>query len=202
MKNKLLTNYEGIKDIKKGSLVVLAARPFFGKTTFSFNVASDVSNNNQNVIIYTKDEHTERIKEILRKNKGANNIEIDTDSTNVFDNDNHYDLIIIDSLQLINEDDITQLKELAINNNSIIILISELSSDLDDRDEKHPLLTDLKDYILNNVDYVLFMYGDYYYNNDNNYVIELTMINMNNNNVNVYKFLRSDDKLSFSNYEK
>lgn len=213
MKNGLLTQFDGIKEIKNGSLVVLAARPFFGKTTFSYNVAFDMVENNQKVKIYSFERSKETIEDIFRtKSKheyyNQKNIDIDfnPDNTldNILNNSNNYDLIIVETFQLIKGEEVAnKLKDLATRTNSVVLLISELSRDIDERDDKHPLLTDLNVDLVKYADVVLFMYGDYYYNIDysNDMIVELTKIDMDTNNINTYKLLKHNDRITFTNYE-
>ena len=213
MENGLLTQFEGVKDIPKGSLVVLAARPFFGKTTFSYNVAFDMVENNQKVKIYSFERNKEIIEDMLRtksKHKYYNqkNMNIDFNSDNTIDdilnNSDNYDLIIIETLQLIKgEDVINKLKGLAVRTNSVVLLISELPQEIDKRKDKHPRLIDLDDNIVKHADIVLLMYGDYYYKEDysKGMITDLKMIDINNNKAKKYKLLMNKDRITFTNYK-
>ncbi|MBP3766183.1 MAG: hypothetical protein J6G98_03280 [Bacilli bacterium] len=213
MENGLLTQFEGVKDINKGSLVVLAARPFFGKTTFSYNIAFDMIENNQKVKIYSFEREKEIIEDMLRtksKHKYYNqkniNIDFNPDNTieDILNNSDNYDLIIIETLQLIKDEDvINKLKDLATRTNSVVLLISELPKEIDERKDKHPRLIDIDDNIVKHVDIVLLMYGDYYYKEDysKGRIINLKMIDINNNNAKKYKLLMHQDRITFTNYK-
>ena len=198
MENGLLTQFEGIKDIKKGSLVVLAARPFFGKTKFSYNIAFDVADNNQKAKIYSFGKDNEI------NNYNQKNLDIDYNPNNKIDdilnNSNGYDLIIIEPLLSLDEESIKKLKDLAVKTNSVVLLIRELRTEIDTRNDKRPLLSDLSDELINNADVILFMYGDYYYKQDysNGMIIELTKFD--DDNITTYKLLRHNDKRTFTNY--
>ncbi len=198
MENGLLTQFEGIKDIKKGSLVVLAARPFFGKTKFSYNIAFDVADNNQKAKIYSFGKDNEL------NNYNQKNLDIDYNPNNKIDdilnNSNDYDLIIIEPLLSLDEESIKKLKDLAVKTNSVVLLIRELRTEIDTRNDKRPLLSDLSDELINNADVVLFMYGEYYYKEDysNGMIIELTKFD--DDNITTYKLLRHNDKRTFTNY--
>ena len=213
--NNLLTEFNGIKDIKKGSLVLLAARPFFSKTAFSYNIAYNMINNNQKVKIYSFERNKEEIEEIIKiiskqESYNQNNLTIDYNLNNtlesIINNSRNYDLIIIETLQKFNiqPNEINKLKELAINNNCVVILISELPSEIDEREDKQPLLTDLNSQIIDNVDKVLFMYGDYYYNKKytDKMIIELTIIDIKTNKIKKYKLLKKQDRYTFTNYNE
>ena len=198
MENGLLTQFEGIKDIKKGSLVVLAARPFFGKTKFSYNIAFDVADNNQKAKIYSFGKDNEI------NNYNQKNLDIDYNPNNKIDdilnNSNGYDLIIIEPLLSLDEESIKKLKDLAVKTNSVVLLIRELRTEIDTRNDKRPLLSDLSDELINNADVILFMYGDYYYKQDysNGMIIELTKFD--DDNITTYNLLRHNDKCTFTNY--
>ena len=89
------------------------------------------------------------------------------------------DIVFIDYLQLFDtqatkqrndaiEDIMLSLKELALNNNCIIFVLSQLSRAIESRCDKRPMLCDLKDSgaIETISDVVLFIYRDEYYNRD------------------------------------
>lgn len=84
-------------------------------------------------------------------------------------------LILIDSLQLISsnkkcntrEEDSevsSALKELAQELNIPIIVTYQLSRALEEREDKRPILSDIKDDIIKNSDVVMFLHRDDYYN--------------------------------------
>lgn len=213
MENGLLTQFEGVKDITKGSLVVLTARPFFGKTTFSYNVAFDMLEKNQKVKIYSFEREKEIIEDMLRKKSkhkyyNQKNIDIDFNPDNtiedILNNSDNYDLIIIETLQKMNYDEelLIKLKGLAVRTNSVVLLISELPQEIDKREDKHPRLIDLDDNIVKHADIVLLMYGDYYYKEDysKERIIDLKMIDIKNNNAKKYKLLMHQDRVTFTNY--
>ncbi len=89
------------------------------------------------------------------------------------------DIVFIDYLQLFDtpatkqrneaiEDIMLSLKELVLNNNCIIFVLSQLSRAIESRCDKRPMLCDLRDSgaIETISDIVLFIYRDEYYNRD------------------------------------
>ena len=82
-------------------------------------------------------------------------------------------LIIIDYLQLIKsdttiEDTIKRLKALAKELNVPVLILSQLSRELESREDKKPTLTDFKksSAIVDYADTIMFVYRDDYYNED------------------------------------
>ena len=99
------------------------------------------------------------------------NITVD-DVENIIKKQNS-DIVVIDYVQLIKitniETNIIQeLKRIAIENNLIIILLSQISRKVEHRNNKYPLLADLKtfDSLEELSDIVLMIYRDDYYNRD------------------------------------
>ena len=90
-------------------------------------------------------------------------------------NNNDSEIVIVDYIQLIKiinpEIDIIQeLKRITIEKNIIIVLLSQISRRVEHRNDKYPLLADLKtfDSLEELSDIVLMIYRDNYYNLDSN----------------------------------
>lgn len=102
-------------------------------------------------------------------------------------------LVIVDFLQLIQLDnrdirntlgDITrQLQTLAREINTPILALSQLSSELETRSDKRPVITDLKDFdsVERNVDLISFLFRDYTYHPDNNKYFDIAELNISKN---------------------
>lgn len=119
-------------------------------------------------------------------------------------------LIIIDYLQLIKhegtlEEVIIRLKALAKELNIPIIILSQLSKELESREDKRPILSDFKSSsaIVDYADTILFIYRDDFYNKDSEkkYVVEVItsknkygdigtdeLLNIRNRYVNIEKY--------------
>lgn len=82
-----------------------------------------------------------------------------------FKQKNSMELVIIDYLQLIkqyNNETLKQLKELANELNIAIIVTSQLTRKIEERRNKRPLISDVKN--IKYADIILLLYVDFYYN--------------------------------------
>jgi len=216
------TGFEGFDSrtagLKKGNLIVLAARPSMGKTALSLNIASNAALNNKKVGFFSIEMSSEELTlRMLSSFSGINSQNINRCflnphetipfmqaaaslyEVNVFIEDSSsitmnsirsisrklkikegIDLIIIDYLQLITAEgrfdnknhEISyisrSLKSLARELDIPILVLSQLSRGVENRADRRPMLSDLRDSgaIEQDADVVFFIYRDVIYNPD------------------------------------
>lgn len=204
--------------LNRSDLIVLAARPGMGKTSFALNVAVSVANKYKNraVCIFSLEMSKEQLvsrmmsseaqvsNEVMRTGKlqrgsmeeferikkvteGLQTLDIyidDTPGTNVsaikakLRRVKNLGLVIIDYLQLMNSvvnyhgnrvseiSEITRmLKIMAKELNVPVVVLSQLSRGTEKRDDKRPVMSDLRDSgtIEQDADIVMFLYRNSYY---------------------------------------
>ncbi len=202
--------------LNKSDLIIIAARPGMGKTSFAMNIAKNVAKSTEkDVIIFNLEMSKEQLatrmlstearveSSCLRNGRiqtnqwtdlatGAAYLSVlpifidDTASQTVqqmkakLRRVKNLGLIIIDYLQLISSNsnsdnrvtivsEITrQLKIMAKELNAPVILLSQLNRAVEGRNDKRPLLSDLRESgsIEQDADIVLFLYRDAYYNKE------------------------------------
>ena len=203
--------------LNKSDLIIIAARPGMGKTSFAMNIAKNVAKSGEkDVVIFNLEMSKEQLAtrmlstEARVASKSLRNGRIPTDQWTrlataagylsilpMFIDDTasmtvqqiksklrrvkNLGLIIIDYLQLMDSNshsdnrvtvisEITrQLKIMAKELNVPVILLSQLSRAVESRNDKRPMLSDLRESgsIEQDADIVLFLYRDAYYNKDN-----------------------------------
>ncbi|MFR0367912.1 replicative DNA helicase [Candidatus Phytoplasma palmae] len=229
----LSTGYQNLDDITLGfkpeELIILAARPSMGKSSFMMNLALNIARRNKNnqayVAIFSLEMSNEQLgtrilsshsliphKNIqlgfLNENqisllnassKELENLNIyfdDSSSVNIIDirtqcrqlkNQNKLDIVIIDYLQLIRKSnkfnnqsfynrqeevsDISKsLKQMARELKVPVLALSQLSREVEKREEKRPILSDLRESgsIEQDADIVMFLYRREYYDKNKN----------------------------------
>ena len=223
----LKTGFEELDKIvqmNQNDLIVVASRPAMGKSTFVSNILSKVNEiNSVPVLMISLEESNEKIKNRIfayRQAKEFTEIYIE-DLANVsiieikehakkYKQEKNIGLIIIDYLQLISfnkpsvlsRDDETieilkQLKSLSIELNIPIILTSQLSRKLEEREDKRPAISDFQESrkgIAEYIDTVLFIYRDDYYNKNSEHknVVELIVAKSKNENIGSIKLTYVD----------
>lgn len=183
-------------DFKKQELIVLAARPGMGKTTFALNLAAQSSIHFKLPTVYfslemSKEnlgnrlltmENAETIGEsplIIDDTPGISVSELGAKCRKI-KQEQGLALVIIDYLQLIVYDRETEsrqqeiseisrsLKALAKELDVTVIALSQLSRSVEQRPDKRPTLSDLRESgaIEQEADVILLLYRDDYYNTD------------------------------------
>ncbi len=202
--------------LNKSDLIIIAARPGMGKTSFAMNIAKNVAKSSEkDVVIFNLEMSKEQLAtrmlstEARIESSSLRNGRIQTDQWTTLATSAAYlsilpifiddtasitvqqmkaklrrvknpGLIIIDYLQLIsstsNSDnratavaEITrQIKIMAKELNVPVILLSQLSRAVEGRNDKRPMLSDLRESgaIEQDADIVLFLYRDAYYNKE------------------------------------
>ena len=180
-------------DLKKQDLVILAARPGMGKTTFALKLVTQSSISSKVPTVYFSLEmSTESLVKRLLAMENAESIGEsplivdDTPGISVSElcakcrkvkQEKGLDLVIIDYLQLMTIDrepksrqqEISEisgsLKALAKELDVTVIALSQLSRTVEQRSDKRPILSDLPEYkiIEPEADVILFLYRDEYY---------------------------------------
>eukprot|EP00130_Batrachochytrium_dendrobatidis_P008383 XP_006683258.1 hypothetical protein BATDEDRAFT_93022 [Batrachochytrium dendrobatidis JAM81] len=170
--------------LKRGDLIILAARPSVGKTAFALNLALGHCKNGGASLIYSLEMGT---KQLLKRMISAEEI-FDKKHTlsemragirkQVHENPKQNHLVFIDYLQLIKPatfhrdrrdleigEMTRELKLLALELNIPIVLLSQLSRGVDSRQDKRPLMSDLRESgnIEQDADVISFLYRDDYY---------------------------------------
>ena len=175
--NEVLTDFDG--------LICVAGRPAMGKTTFALNIVANVTKDKRPSVIFSLDLSKttilDRMNRTLEHLRIYDNIltidEIENECRRLKAEDN-INLVVIDYLQLIKTDkqgltikqqfeDISRrLKELVEELNITIMVLSQLSKEVDERKDKRPILTDFKisSSIVEYADKIIFLYREDYYN--------------------------------------
>ncbi|WP_042683143.1 replicative DNA helicase [Anaerosalibacter massiliensis] len=218
----IMTGYRAVdallNGLKKGQLIIVAARPAMGKTSYAMNIAENLILQDKSVAFFslemTKQELTEKLilsSALVGNDKLRKKTMTDYDwekvsnatnailQTNLFIDDNStrtvsemhsmsrrlkrrkgLDLVVVDYLQLMttknNSENRQQeistisrgLKIMAKSLNIPVIALSQLSRACEMRQDKRPLLSDLRESgsIEQDADVVKFIYRDEYYNPD------------------------------------
>ena len=176
-------------------LICIASRPTVGKETLILNIVSNVIKQQIPTLIFSLDNSRGLIKNRIMNVEStissnfvetARNLLSLEEKLYICDNilnisdierkavklklKKDIGLIVIDYLQLIKsdttiEDTIKRLKALAKELNIPIIVLSQLSKELESREDKRPVLSDLKNSsaIVNYADTIMFVYRDDFY---------------------------------------
>ena len=185
--SKIKSDYKNTDDllniINANDFIVIASRPSMGKSTLGYNIINKVSKRTKGNILYF---NYETSKDLLKSKITSNNVEIVDDPTTTVEqikskceSTNHLSLVVIDYLQLIpsscndtskNEIDYISrtLKTLTLELNVPIIVLSQLGRQVENRENKRPILRDLDimGSLVQDSDKVIFLYRESYYNKD------------------------------------
>ena len=177
--------------LQNSDLILIAARPSMGKTAFALNIAEYVTvKKNVTTAIFS----LEMSKEQLAKRILAMNSRVDSQKLRTGDLSDEEWMDIVDSAKTIGETNLIiddtpgisvaelrsksrqqeiseisrSLKALAREIDAPVIALSQLSRKVESRDDKRPMLSDLRESgaIEQDADVVMFIYRDEYYNKD------------------------------------
>lgn len=190
---------------KRGELILIAGRPAMGKTAFAMDIA-------RNIREYSKKYSLLYINETLPQRE-----DIEEEWKLWYLIPFSLDLLIIDDLEhikcskLLNKKEnlrqiLTGLKNLAVELNIPVVVLSQLSKSVEKRDDKHPIITDLNYSSMNEIpDKILFLYREDYYdmsNPDKNGIAEIIVAKNNTGETGTVNLLfdkKMQNKLSNSN---
>ena len=182
-----MNNLKEVMNLKKNRLIFIGGRPATGKTAILLDIAKDVALNDKiPVAVFSLETSIKKCVDIIvgdnqsLKHIGelseANIFIDDTPAISVdtikeksikLKNEKHIGLIVIDYLQLLktndNENVYVSLKKLSQELDVPVIITSQLTVEIDKREDKRPNLEDIKDIINVNSDVIMFLY-----NEDNN----------------------------------
>ena len=176
-----------LMNLKKNRLIYIGGRPLTGKTSLVLDITKDVALNDKiPVVVFSLETGIKKCVDlILGENKTLDYIK-ELSEANIFiddtpaisvdtikeksiklKNEKHIGLIVIDYLQLLktndNENVYVSLKKLSQELDVPVIITSQLTVEIDKREDKRPNLEDIKDIINVNSDVIMFLY-----NEDNN----------------------------------
>lgn len=242
---------------QNSDLIIVAARPSVGKTTFALNISQHASiRANKKVALFSLEMSGEQqtlkmmsAEQMIDANrirtgflrpeewdKAASavgilaeaNIYVD-DSSSItiseimnkcrrLQNKNGLDMIVIDYLQLISGDRYNpnrqqevseisrKLKQLARELEVPVIALSQLSRAVEQRQDKRPMLSDLRESgsIEQDADVVAFLYRDDYYNQESEKknIIEIIIAKQRNGPVGTVELVFMKDFSKFASYER
>lgn len=174
-------------NLKENRLILIGGRPSTGKTSLILDITKEVALNDKiPVVVFSLETGIKKCVDlILGENKTLDYIK-ELSEANIFiddtpaisvntikeksiklKNEKNIGLIVIDYLQLIkttdNENVYVSLKELSQELDVPVIITSQLTVEIDKREDKRPNLNDIKDIIEANSDVIMFLY-----NEDNN----------------------------------
>lgn len=184
--NKELNSFWSL-GMKPGGLIVIAARPGMGKSTFLLSIGKHISKHHKTQLISLETS----INNLKHKNI-SDSILID-DSPEININrlseiilQNKPDVVLIDYLQLMTdnrEDLIKELKTISVKFNICLIVTSQIGREPEYRSDKRPIINDLitdgKIFNSDNISFIdnlTFFYRDHYYNRDSQKPDEIELI--------------------------
>lgn len=215
-KEEISTGYNNLDAawgyLKKSQLILLAARPGMGKTTFLVNIGKRIANNHAVLLISLEQSKINLVKRYGELNFTINDSpEFNIEKLKDAIIESNCEIILIDYIQLIDGDRnniINSLKTLAIELNVCLLITSQLSRELEYRaiDQRRPVIADLNNSVLfesdriNNFDKVIFLYADSYYSADTlkNNILEVISLNKNETEWKMTELRISDTNIDLS----
>lgn len=180
--------------LKSGGLILIAARPGMGKTSFLLSIGKQLSKHNKTQLISLETSQsnlkTRNISDsILIDDSLAINIEQLSDIIS----QNKPEVVLIDYIQLMTGNRanlIKDLKNIAVKFNFCLIVTSQISREPEYRPDRRPVINDLTVdgslFNTNNLTYIdnlTFLYRDSYYNKDSQNPDEIELIQYDKGNM-------------------
>jgi replicative DNA helicase len=173
--------------LKPGGLILIAARPGMGKTSFLLSIGKKLAENHKTQLISLESSASQ-----LKTKNISDSILIDDSPTFNIEklseiiSENKPSVVLIDYIQLLNSDKeslINDLKTIAVKFNVCLIVTSQLSRAPEYRSDKRPIINDLTlggslfnaDNITQ-IDNLTFLYREYYYNRESQKPDEIELI--------------------------
>lgn len=181
-----MQNIKEMISLDWNKLILIGGKPATGKTELALNIVKDIALNDKTPVVLFSLETSikECVNKIIGNNKSIKHIGELADA-NIFIDDTpkisineikekcvklkrekNIGLVIIDYLQLIQTDEnidiVNVLKEIIRKLNVSVIVTSQLSSEIDKRNDKRPTMQDLKQSksVADVADSVLFLYNE------------------------------------------
>jgi replicative DNA helicase len=173
--------------LKPGGLVLIAARPGIGKTSFLLSIGNQISKHHKTQLISLETSasnlKTKNISDsILIDDSPAVNIE----QLSEIISQNKPEIVLIDYIQLMtgNRENLLQdLKAIAVKFKVCLIVTSQIGREPEYRSDRRPIINDLTVggslFNINNLTYIenlTFLYFDSYYNRDSQKPDEIELI--------------------------
>lgn len=179
-----MNNLKEVMNLKENRLIFIGGRPSTGKTSLVLDITKDVALNDKiPVAVFSLETSIKKCVDIIvgdnqsLKHIGelseANIFIDDTPAISVNEireksiklkNEKNIGLIIIDYLQLIktkdNEDVSISMKELSQELDVPVIVTSQLTAEIDKREDKRPKLLDVNSVVEQESDVVMFLYNE------------------------------------------
>lgn len=193
--NKELNSFWNL-GLKLGGLIVIAARPGMGKTSFLLSIGSQISrhHNTQLISLETSDIQLMQ-KSISDSIMVDDSPEINLDRLLKIILQNNPEVVLIDYIQLMTDNSnniIIDLKNIAVKYNVCIIVASQIRRDLEYRaiTDRRPIISDLtaSGSIFNSdsvayIDNLTFLYRDSYYDKDSQKPDKIELIQYDKENM-------------------
>lgn len=202
-KAKLLKVEKEITEFQNGALICIASRMINNKISEVYNLITNIIKKSVSILVFSLDSSTKifknDIKNIRLKEQFKNDIYILDDILEITDIEkntkkykiqNNIEMVVINYLQLVKftgldeaeKEVIIRLKKLAQELDIPIIILSQLSRKVEEREDKKPILLDfgrssaiIEDY----ADVVIFLYS----NNEKHNLVEVNYIKGNKNGI-------------------
>lgn len=199
-KNELITGKEDLDKLnifRLGNLVTFGSRPGVGKSITNKKIMLDIVKNSdicavlfdlecskevteKRLLSFENDYNLDKLNFIIDDTPNAD-IDYITDKIKSLVSDSNIKLVVIDYLQLISssfngarvqilDDILRKLKTIAIELNICVVILTQLPSEIEFREDKTPKLNDLRIFgsLLQDSDVIMFLYKN---NNDNHLIV-------------------------------
>jgi replicative DNA helicase len=182
--------------LKPGGLIVIAARPGMGKTSFLLSLGERISQYHKTLMI-SLETSASRLKQMNISDSILieDSFEINVERLSEILLENKPEVVLIDYIQLMTgnrESLIKDLKNIAVKYNVCLIVSSQLGRQPEYRVDKRPVISDLTAigslFSLDNItciDHLTFFYRDHYYNTDTQNTDTIELIQYDNGNMKV-----------------
>ena len=201
-KAKLLKAEKEITEFQNGALICIASRMINNKISEVYNLITNIIKKSVSILVFSLDSTTKifknDIKNIRLKEQFKNDIYILDDILEITDIEkntkkykiqNNIEMVVINYLQLVKftgldeaeKEVIIRLKKLAQELDIPIIILSQLSRKVEEREDKKTILLDFgkSSVIIDYADFIIFLYD----NNEMKNLVEVNYIKGNKNGI-------------------
>ena len=193
--NKELNSFWNL-GLKLGGLIVIAARPGMGKTSFLLSIGSQISRHHNTQLISLETSDIQLMEKSISDSIMVDDSpEINLDRLSKIILQNNPEVVLIDYIQLMTDNSnniIIDLKNIAVKYNVCIIVASQIRRDLEFRaiTDRRPIISDLtaSGSIFNSdsvayIDNLTFLYRDSYYDKDSQKPDKIELIQYDKENM-------------------